>query len=73
MTAAARLAPLVRCCHLSDNDGTEDSNQVIAADAWFWEPLLGALNMQPHWVLEAYNLPLRTVVEQLALIEAKIA
>lgn len=71
--AAARLAPLVRCCHLSDNDGTEDSNQVIAADAWFWEPLLGALNMQPHWVLEAYNLPLRTVVEQLALIEAKIA
>jgi sugar phosphate isomerase/epimerase len=73
VAAAARLAPLVRCFHLSDNDGTEDSNQVIAADAWFWKPLRGALDMQPHWVLEAYNLPLQTVVEQLALIEARIA
>ncbi len=71
--AAARLAPLVRCCHLSDNDGTEDSNQIVAADAWFWKPLLGALKIQPHWVLEAYNLPLPTVVEQLALIETRIA
>ncbi len=73
VAAAARLAPLVRCCHLSDNDGTEDSNQVIAADAWFWGPLLGALDTPPHWVLEAYNLPLQTVAEQMALIEARIA
>ena len=71
--AAARLAPLVRCFHLSENDGTEDSNQVIAADAWFWKPLLGALDTAPHWVLEAYNLPLQTAVEQMALIEARIA
>ncbi len=73
VAAAVRLAPLVRCCHLSDNDGTEDSNRVIAADSWFWEPLLGALDTAPHWVLEAYNLPVHTVAEQMALIEARIA
>ena len=71
--AAARLAPLVRCCHLSDNDGTEDSNQVISADAWFWEPLLKNLDVPPYWVLEAYNLRLQTVAQQMALIEARAA
>jgi sugar phosphate isomerase/epimerase len=71
--AAARLAPLVRCCHLSDNDGTEDSNQIVSAGAWFWEPLLGNLGAPPYWVLEAYNLRLSTVAQQMALIEARIA
>ena len=71
--AAARLAPLVRCCHLSENDGTEDSNQVIDSNAWFWKPLLDNLDVPPFWVLEAYNLPLATISGQLALIERRIA
>ena len=29
------LAPLIRAFHLSDNDGTVDSNQVFDSDAWF--------------------------------------
>ena len=69
--AAARLAPLVRCCHLSDNDGTEDSNHVITADAWFWEPLLRNFDVPPYWVLEAYNLQLQTIAGQIALIKAQ--
>ena len=72
-SAAARLAPLVRCCHLSDNDGTEDSNQVIASDSWFWEPLLGNLQSSPDWVLEAYNLQMQTIAEQITLIEARVS
>ncbi|UCH49814.1 MAG: TIM barrel protein [Betaproteobacteria bacterium] len=71
--AAARLAPLVRCCHLSDNDGTEDSNQVISDDAWFWEPLLGHLDVAPFWVLEAYNLQPQMAAEQAMLIEARVS
>lgn len=71
--AAVRLAPLVRCCHLSDNDGTEDSNQVISADSWFWEPLLNHLDAPPAWVLEAYNLQPQVAAEQVELIEARVA
>lgn len=70
--AAARLAPLVRCCHLSDNDGTTDSNEVVTPDAWFWTPLLSNLGESPVWVLEAYDLELQTAAEQIALIEATV-
>jgi hypothetical protein len=68
-TAAARLAPLIRCCHLSENDGNADTNETISADAWFWEPILANLAQQPIWVLEAYDLQLNVIREQLDIIE----
>ncbi len=66
--AAARLAPFVRCCHLSDNDGDADTNEIVSADAWFWEPILANVSQQPIWVLEAYDLPLPEIRDQLDLI-----
>jgi len=68
-TAAARLAPLVRCCHLSENDGNADTNEPVSADAWFWEPILANVTQQPVWVLEAYDLPLHVIRDQLDIIE----
>jgi len=68
-TAAARLAPLIRCCHLSENDGNADTNEPVSADAWFWEPILANLKQQPVWVLEAYDLPLQVIRDQLDIIE----
>jgi sugar phosphate isomerase/epimerase len=68
-SAAARLAPFVRCCHLSDNDGNADTNEPVSADAWFWEPVLENVTQQPIWVLEAYDLPLQVIREQLDIIE----
>ncbi len=69
----ARLAPLIGCCHLSDNDGSADTNQTVSLDAWFWEPLLDNLIEPPTWVLEAYDLDVPAICEQLALIETRIA
>ena len=69
-TAAARLAPLIRCCHLSENDGNADTNEPVSADAWFWQPILANVTQQPVWVLEAYDLPLPVIRDQLDIIEA---
>ena len=68
-TAAAQLAPLVRCCHLSENDGNADTNEPVSADSWFWEPILANVTQQPVWVLEAYDLPLHVIRDQLDIIE----
>jgi sugar phosphate isomerase/epimerase len=73
VAAAAQVAPYVHCCHLSDNDGRRDSNEVVTATAWFWKPLLSHLQSAPVWVLEAYNLPLQIIANQIALIEAQVA
>lgn len=48
------LMPFIRAFHLSDNDGTEDSNKPFGADAWFL-PWLSRCP-QSTIVIEAYEL-----------------
>ena len=62
-----QVAPFVRCLHLSDNDGREDSNQPVSPETWFL-PLLKGF---PHcdFVIEAYNLEPEQMQQQLNLVQ----
>jgi sugar phosphate isomerase/epimerase len=57
----------VRCLHLSDNDGREDSNQPFAASAWFMSRLKDFAHCEI--VVEAYRLPAQTMLSQRELLE----
>lgn len=37
MNRVQEILPYVRGYHLSDNDGTADTNEVLADDCWFWK------------------------------------
>lgn len=47
--------------HLSDNDGTRDSNESISVDSWFWEYLRRDLS---YYSLEIYNISPSDLVKQ---------
>lgn len=66
----ADVASRVRLLHLSDNDGTVDSNEACRVDSWFWEPLqrFQVLPQTPI-VLEAYRLSDDLILDQLGKIE----
>ena len=62
----ARVAPVTRALHLSDNDGTEDSNLPFDGSAWFWQhlaPLSGC-----DAVVEVYRLERDDILSQVALV-----
>lgn len=68
-----RVSAWVHGLHLSDNDGTVDSNQPCGPDSWFWEPLeaLDLLRRVPV-VLEAYQLDDQTLHQQMELLQNRI-
>lgn len=60
----------IRGYHLSDNDGTADSNECVTTDSWFWEILIPDLD---YYSLEVYQTPTPGLVEQNSLVAAKLA
>lgn len=60
------LAPLIRCLHLSDNDGRRDTNLPITAEAWF-APFLAKLATVPM-VIEAYRISMEKILQQRQLV-----
>ena len=56
----------IRAYHLSDNDGTRDSNHAVTADSWFWPYLLRGLD---YYSLEVYDVAHETLVAQRNLVE----
>ncbi len=62
-----RVAPFVRCLHLSDNDGREDNNQPVSPESWFL-PLLKNFS-HCDFVIEAYNLEPGQMHQQLNLVQ----
>jgi sugar phosphate isomerase/epimerase len=52
VNAHDRLKPWIHGYHLSDNDGSVDSNEPILASSWFWEYLLRDLD---YYTLEVYG------------------
>jgi sugar phosphate isomerase/epimerase len=50
--------------HLSDNDGTKDSNSPISCNSWFWPHLRRDLD---YYSLEVYNLTPAELFNQLSL------
>jgi sugar phosphate isomerase/epimerase len=55
--------------HLSDNDGTRDSNEVINDSAWFWPFLKKKLG---YYSLEVYNVDYKILNQQQIKVYKKI-
>ena len=55
--------------HLSDNDGLEDTNNILLDSSWFWNHINTSLN---YYSLELYNLEPHALKKQLELAERKI-
>jgi len=55
--------------HLSDNQGQEDSNNLIKHDSWFWPYINTNLD---YYSLEIYNVSAQTLKQQLELTEGYI-
>jgi len=51
----------IEAYHLSDNDGTRDSNESISQDSWFWPYLRRDLN---YYSLEVYGLSPKELILQ---------
>ena len=56
--------------HLSDNDGTADSNEAVRDDSWFWPSLRKDLD---YCVLEVYNVGYQTLKEQMDFVKGKLS
>lgn len=52
--------------HLSDNDGTSDSNHPVTLDSWFWPYLRRDLN---YYTLEVYGLPANQLLAQSKIVD----
>ena len=59
----------VRGFHLSDNDGTKDSNEMINDNAWFWPVVKKKLD---YYSIEVYNVDYKTLNQQKIEVEKKI-
>lgn len=55
--------------HLSDNDGTKDSNEKMTEESWFWKHLNKKLN---YYTIEVYNCSDQEIIEQISLAKRKI-
>lgn len=60
-TFLSRCQPWVRALHLSDNDGTQDTNDVVDESAWFWGSL--PLSVE-HCAIEVYGQTCADLVAQ---------
>lgn len=67
-----QIAPWIIGCHLSDNDGCSDSNEVLTEQSWCWEPLGRMLQSPPVWVIEVYNITPSTMKEQLRIVRESL-
>lgn len=62
--------PWIRGYHLSDNDGTADTNDPIRADSWFWahiDPTVG------YWSIEVKGLSAEDYVGQVGIAEGALS
>lgn len=68
VAAIELIAPWIIACHLSDNDGSADSNDVLTEQSWCWQPLAKLLKFPPTWVIEVYNISPAIIKDQLRLV-----
>lgn len=67
-----QIAPWIIACHLSDNDGHADTNEVLTDQSWFWQPLAKFLKVAPSWVLEVYEIDTAVINQQIDLIKQQL-
>lgn len=69
VAAHDQIKPWIQGYHLSDNDGTEDSNNDVSIDSWFWKIINPHLD---NYTLEVYNVPTTKLFSQYRLVESKL-
>ncbi|MBI4432081.1 MAG: sugar phosphate isomerase/epimerase [Candidatus Omnitrophica bacterium] len=70
--AVHELSEAIRAVHLSDNDGSADTNEPLSEDSWFWKPLANHIPPRVPWVLESYRLSPETIAAQIKLINSRL-
>jgi sugar phosphate isomerase/epimerase len=70
VAAHAQVKPWIRGYHLSDNDGTADTNERVTADSWFWEVIEPGLD---YYTLEVYRVSSLELAKQYELVKARLA
>jgi sugar phosphate isomerase/epimerase len=70
VAAHVQLKPWIQGYHLSDNDGTADSNEIVTADSWFWEVIEPRLD---YYTLEVYGVSSAELAKQYELVKARLA
>ncbi len=68
--AHEKLAPWIKAYHLSDNDGTQDSNHPVHEASWFW-PYLRKKKL--FYTLEIYNITYADLLLQYELVNKKLS
>jgi len=67
--AHEQLKPYIRAYHLSENDGTKDSNEPISENSWFWK----YINSDVKYIsLEVYGCDEKKLFEQYRLAQNKL-
>ena len=69
LAAHALVKPWIQGYHLSDNDGTEDSNEIVTPDSWFWEVINPKLD---YYTLEVYRTSSAELAKQYEYVKARL-
>lgn len=70
--AIERLAPWISALHLSDNDGSRDTNDLCRTDSWFWSPINHNCHGNIVPILESYRLNPDQIKSQIDLINSSL-
>ena len=69
LLAHEKIKKLIKAYHLSDNDGTADSNDPVHPESWFWELLVPDLDF---YTLEIYRATIPTLIQQVNQVSLRI-
>ena len=69
VAAHAQVKPWIQGYHLSDNDGTADTNDIVTADSWFWEVIEPGLD---YYTLEVYRVSSAQLAKQYEFVKTKL-
>jgi sugar phosphate isomerase/epimerase len=69
VAAHDQVKPWIKAYHLSDNDGTADTNKIVTLDSWFWDLINPDLD---NYTLEVYNVPKDELFSQYKMVESKL-
>ena len=69
LDATSEIQPWIQGYHLSDNDGSSDSNNVLTNDSWFWKIID---KKKAYYSIEVYGIDTSKLLEQYNFIFEKI-
>jgi len=69
LEAASEIEQWIEGYHLSDNDGSSDSNELIRSDSWFWKIID---KNKTYYSIEVYGIDTNELLDQYNFISEKI-